>query len=315
MSFATAVNSLIKIVEKASSTVTQKLNFFVFHASTFISQIGLVKEIDRVARAAIHSITEALFGPSHTSLPNSQYMHISNQAPIFERTRYPSDCFSITHGHNFIDLFRQSKTTRFAVYCNGVMNTKYDSVETSEWMTQTVQDSEDRTGKTLYGGFINLYIESKGLLLDGKETAKSLFKSITDLEREAADSYEKLLLAAMQYEVETGIRVTIDHYVHSRGGVNYAHIREEMRRRNPDYERYIGQLYAFGSTYTFPDGLMYWAKGDPVPFLNPINLLHNRDNVRFPRFCCSSPLHAHSIEKEAYKEAFQTAIDQELRAL
>lgn len=264
------------------------------------------------------SIGETLFGPSSTPPKEAKSIIIGENTEVYERTYYPTDCFSSSYEHDFETCFNNSQTCRIGVYCNGMMNTKYEAIEATDWMEGAVKEQETNSGKKLYGGFLNMYMETQGLLKDSTEAIKSFGSTITAFEMRATDKYETLFQSAIRYKLKTGKTMIFDNYVHSRGAVNYAHIRSELIRRNRQYAEHFGSICAFGSTYTFPDGPELCAKGDPIPAINPCNipnLIKNRHNVHSTTFKWQSPFEAHKMMGPAYQEAFRKYINNRLEEL
>lgn len=279
--------------------------------------VNLSQRVNTIAQQVLTSAKEVFREPSITPPEGARSLHIGEASPIYEKTYYPSDCFSNTHGHNFRAHFSNSTTDRIALFCNGVMNTKYNAIETTKWMEEIVKKQETASHKKLYDGFTNLYMESRGLIQDSIEACKSFFCNLTQMEKKGADAYESLLQMAMQYELQTGHHILIDHYIHSRGGVNYAHIRKEVLRRNPAYKAYMGNIYTFGSTLLLPDEISYWAKGDLIPILNPkniINILNYHSKIKWAPHPWQHTFQAHEMSGSAYRKAFQEIINQAIRA-
>lgn len=264
------------------------------------------------------SYSAAIFGPPDTPPSGAGTFLVGpSLTPVYAGTYYPSDFFSPTYGHNFMEMFRNAVSGRIAVFTAGVDTTKYGAIVDTNFMRSVVLFEEKRIKQPLFGDVANFYIETKGWPLDFLRAWRS-FEHITPYQIRAANSYEKVLKAAQQYETATHTTIELVNFVHSRGGIDFSNVYKELVRRDADYARFFGETVSFGSTKTFQGGYNYWAKGDVVPALNPYNIpnliLHHED-IHVVDYPCQSPLDAHEILGPAYRQAFREYIHQKAEGL
>jgi len=231
---------------------------------------------------------------------------------VYAGTFYPTDCFSSRYGHDFQSCFRAGQPNEKGIvyaliFDNGINTTKHEAIGTSNQM-RAIEESKD---KKPYCDVMNMYIETHGIVIDVFRAIMSFF-CVTDLDKRIADLYEGLIKEAQKFQASTGNTVVFDNALHSRGGVNFANVRSELLRRNPSYQDFLGQTVTFGSTVTFEGSCNYWAKGDPVPAMNPFNipnLFLYQEDIRTIDYSWQSPQRAHAMLGPAYLQAFSEFID------
>ena len=85
---------------------------------------------------------------------------------------------------------------------------------------------------------------------------------------------------------------------------------KEFDRENGAYGKCIGQIYTYGGSVTIPRAVNFIARGDIVPFLNPLNWITMILHPECVHFVGSwnTPLAAHTFDGLAYQEAFQSTL-------
>jgi RHS repeat-associated protein len=154
------------------------------------------------------------------------------------------------------------------------------------------------------------YNESVNIISDSFESAMTAggfpMAVVTDLKEQLIEMLDLLECR------ESGF--SIPFHCHSEGAGIMKCIRES-KEFSPEMKDGYGNCLAKGCTYGGSawsiDTLNFWARGDIVPLLNPMNwfiLIFHSECVQFVGSGFQSPLSAHAFDGPAYQEAFRSTL-------
>lgn len=197
-------------------------------------------------------------------------------------------------------MLKYDPTARDKILCmlNGMLTTEKEVIARAE---KILTDNRELAAVIIaYNGTINSFVDSV------QATATSCHIQIS-VSRSLADDLAKMFDTLGCTSSDVGITF----HCHSEGaGLMRCILHSQGFRQGEAYRGCIGQIYTYGGSVTIPNATNFIARGDVVPFLNPMNwvtMLTHPECVQFVGGW-QLPGAAHTFDGQAYQAAFNSTL-------